>query len=256
MDISVIIPCKNEVGTIEHLLDCLVRQTLQPAEVVIVDSRSKDHLAAAIEPYKQHLPIKLYETSLHGVSPARNLGAEHATNRYLLFVDADTQLADDFIERLDRAVQRTGAEVGAILESARERQIFLRLGTAFVNSYMRIMGHTPWPIAIGSCIFSSRRAHELIKGFDATLFIMEDYDYVMRAKQAGAVFRVMPVSHYVSLRRYQGMKGLQQVFKGMYGELYRYTHGLRITKPIYTYEMGGQANRPTTPAEETTKPSS
>jgi hypothetical protein len=34
-----------------------------------------------------------------------------------------------------------------------------------------------------------------------------------------------------------------QAWRGLYGEWYRYTHGLRITRPIYGYAMGGKTKK-------------
>src|SRR5687767_2237391 len=38
MKLSVIIPCKNEEGTVEHLLDSLARQSRPADEIIIVNS--------------------------------------------------------------------------------------------------------------------------------------------------------------------------------------------------------------------------
>ena len=111
-----------------------------------------------------------------------------------------------------------------------------------MNAYARLMQHTPWPIGFG-CLYVTREVFDAVNGFDTSLYIMEDYDLILKAKRAKYRTGIINIAYSTSDRRYQNDSF--QVFKGIYGELYRYTHGLRITKPIYKYEMGGKQKKTT-----------
>ena len=70
---------------------------------------------------------------------------------------------------------------------------------------------------------------------------MEDYDLALRGRRGGGRFRYLKHPFfYASGRRYEASNGGRDIFRGIYAEFYRYTHGMRITKPLFEYEMGGQ----------------
>ena len=112
-----------------------------------------------------------------------------------------------------------------------------------MNAYVRLMQHTPWSIGFG-CLYVTREVFDSVNGFDTSLFIMEDYDLILKAKRAKYKNGVIKIAYLTSDRRYQN-NSLRQALKGIYGELYRYTHGLRVTKRIYEYEMGGKQKKTT-----------
>ena len=112
-----------------------------------------------------------------------------------------------------------------------------------MNAYARLMQYTPWPIGFG-CLYATREVFDALNGFDTSLYIMEDYDLILKAKRAKYKTGIIKITYHTLDRRYQN-NSLRQVFKGIYGELYRYTHGLRVTKRIYEYEMGGKQKKTT-----------
>ena len=111
-----------------------------------------------------------------------------------------------------------------------------------MNAYARLMQHTPWPIGFG-CLYATREVFDAVNGFVTSLYIMEDYDLMLKAKRAKYRTGIIKITYSTSDRRYQNDS--LQVYKGIYGELYRYTHGLRVTKRIYEYEMGGKQKKAT-----------
>ncbi len=94
--VSVIIPCFNCSGTIERAVSSVLRQTLLPSEVFLVDDASTDGGATA----KKLVEIKeLFGHSMRmeiirlknnsGPAAARNAGWDTATQPYIVFLDAD-----------------------------------------------------------------------------------------------------------------------------------------------------------------------
>ena len=100
------------------------------------------------------------------------------------------------------------------------------------------------PVPMSAPPMQQQPAMPPLNGFDTSLFIMEDYDLILKAKRAKYKNGVIKITYLTSDRRYQN-NSLRQALKGIYGELYRYTHGLRVTKPIYEYEMGGKQKKTT-----------
>ena len=73
MNISVIIPARNEQESILRLLDSLNGQTVKPSEIVITDAGSTDQTAAIVEDYdKTIVPIHLVRADKALPGRARN----------------------------------------------------------------------------------------------------------------------------------------------------------------------------------------
>lgn len=236
MHISVVIPCKNEVGTVETLLDSIVTQTVKPNEVIVVDSNSEDDLSNSVKQYETSLNIRSVPARKRGVAEARNTGGYEATEPNILFVDADAILPPSFFENLNKELNKKKFEVAGFNQKMSRGTRSIQIGNKIMNAYQKTMSYTIWPIAI-SMIFSTKYAFETLEGFDPEIYIMEDYDYALRARRNKLSFGIITTTYFdASPRR---MTDSSSIWRGMYGELYRYTHKLRITKPIYEYKMGG-----------------
>jgi glycosyltransferase involved in cell wall biosynthesis len=242
MKLSVIIPCKNEVGTLETLLDSLASQTSPVDEVIVVDSHSTDGTAEVAKRYIGKLPLQVITAKEKGATAARNEGAERASGELLLFIDADVRLPDDLIEKTHKQIEKRNLKVGGYAQHMDTTSRGLRTGSRLMNGYVRTMSFTPWPIFF-SCFFVTKQLHEKINGFDPELWIMEDYDYAYRARKSGAKFGLIKGTYFIaSARRFEEGES-HSILRAIYAEAYRYTHGMRLTKPLYTYDMGGQQKK-------------
>ncbi|HEY0965264.1 MAG TPA: glycosyltransferase [Candidatus Saccharimonadales bacterium] len=238
MRLSVIIPCKNEVGVVDTLLASLEVQTKPADEIIVVDSHSSDNTAEHVRKIGKRLPLIVTSASKKGVAEARNHGGYKATSDILLFLDADADIAPDFLENFLYDKQRRSLQAGGFTQRMPSKNLGLRIGARVMNGYARTMSHTPWPIAF-SIIFTDSDIFRKLNGFDPEIFIMEDYDYVYRAKKQGFHVGIIGTPFIASDRRYIG-PDKPPLWQGIYAELYRYTHGMRITKPLFTYTMGGK----------------
>lgn len=241
MKVSVIIPCKNEVGVVDALLKSLKHQTRRADEIIVVDSHSIDGTSAHVKKMKGRLPLTVTKAPKKGVSEARNHGARKATGDILVFLDADTTVPRDFFEKFLAEKHRRALQAGGFTQRMPSDQLGLRVGARVMNGYARLMARTPWPIAF-SAVFSDATVFRALRGFDPKLFIMEDYDYVYRAKKRGFPVGTVHVPFNASDRRYVG-PDRPPMWQGFYAEFYRYTHGMRITKPLFDYKMGGKAKK-------------
>ena len=242
MKISIIIPCKNESGVVENLLDSLVQQTRPADEVIVVDSNCTDDTIARAKTYAKKLPLKTTATTQKGPAHARNHGAGKATGDMIIFADADLTFPEYFLQEFEKQINKKHLQAGSFIQRIQSDKFGIRAGAYLMNAYARLMQHTPWPIGF-SCLYAAREVFDAVNGFDTSLYIMEDYDLMLKAKRAKYRTGIIKITYSTSDRRYQNDS--LQVFKGIYGELYRYTHGLRITKPIYKYEMGGKQKKAT-----------
>ncbi|MGO4961219.1 glycosyltransferase family 2 protein [Jeotgalibaca porci] len=100
-NISVIIPCYNLEDKIEKCLKSIQRQTHQNIEIIIVDDGSTDNSVAIIKTLANNdARIKLLIQENNGPSSARNKGIRYANGDYIMFVDGDDYISDDYISNI------------------------------------------------------------------------------------------------------------------------------------------------------------
>ena len=103
--IAVVIPCRDHAAELEKALESLERQSLRPAEVVVVDDASRDDVNSVVEKFSGRLPIRSERFAENrGAPAARNRGAEMTVSPYLLFLDADVVLGVDSLKRFVEAL--------------------------------------------------------------------------------------------------------------------------------------------------------
>lgn len=112
MKFSVIVPAYNAEKYIEETLDCLLSQTEQDIEVIVVNDGSKDSTADIVGRYaaKDSRVVHVNQENA-GVSAARNNGIERAKGEYIIFIDSDDLLSSDAFEKLYAALGTTDADI-------------------------------------------------------------------------------------------------------------------------------------------------
>lgn len=92
-DVSVVIPCYQCADTIERAVQSVAAQTMQPAEVILVEDCSGDQtletLYALQRRYREGWIKVIGQVENRGPGEARNVGWEMASHRYIAFLDAD-----------------------------------------------------------------------------------------------------------------------------------------------------------------------
>ncbi len=104
MKYSLVIPMYNAYGHMGGLLSYLDSQTRTDFEVLLVDDCSDDGTYEKMSAYAKTSShkITLLQTSQNGgPGPARNLGMEKAKGEWIVFLDSDDTLVDNFFDVLD-----------------------------------------------------------------------------------------------------------------------------------------------------------
>ena len=110
MDVSIIVPVYNAEKTIERCLDSILKQiTTYKYEIIVIDDGSTDNSLKKIEEYKRF--IKIIKQSNGGPGKARNRGIKEAQAPFLLFVDSDDYVANNFVDTFLNVEKNTNADM-------------------------------------------------------------------------------------------------------------------------------------------------
>ncbi len=110
IEISVVIPVRDEEDSIRALLYGLLRQTLPPTEIVIADNGSIDATTDIVEEIiHSSAPITLIREKAGLPGRGRNVAVAHARCDWIAFIDAGNKPAPDWLEALARKASENSA---------------------------------------------------------------------------------------------------------------------------------------------------
>lgn len=112
--VSIIMPVYNAERYLREAIESVLRQTYTNFELLLINDRSSDNSVAICKEYDEKDPrIVLLEndTETHGPGPTRNIGLDHASGEYILFLDADDWLEDRLLQCAVDRMQETNADI-------------------------------------------------------------------------------------------------------------------------------------------------
>lgn len=89
MKISVIIPTYNRKFFLKRSVDSVLKQTLKPYEIIIIDDGSSDGTSSMIK--ESYPAVNLIRQENKGVSAARNNGIRSSSGDWICFLDSDDE---------------------------------------------------------------------------------------------------------------------------------------------------------------------
>ena len=101
MTISVVIPYYNESDTLLMTLQSLKNQTLQPNEIIFIDSGSTDNSTSIIESFavsNKKYNIKSYKSGLMSPSTSINLGVKKSNSDKIAYTDCGLDIPNNWLE--------------------------------------------------------------------------------------------------------------------------------------------------------------
>lgn len=98
--ISVIIPAYNYAKTLPRAVESVLVQLGASAELIVIDDGSTDNTGEVITALQAAHPVRFraIQKTNGGLSSVRNLGIREAKGQYLMFLDADDELAEGALE--------------------------------------------------------------------------------------------------------------------------------------------------------------
>ena len=230
MKLSIIIPTLNEEQYLPLLFKSIRKQSFKDCEVIVADGGSKDNTVTIAEQFG----VKI----VNGGMPAkgRNRGAAAAQGNFLFFFDADVVLPDGFLRKAYDEMQERYLDLATCeVLPLSDLQIDKVLHT-LANLSIRMNQYTN-PHAGGFCILCTRRLFERTGGFDESLTMAEDHDFVKRASRYKPLRVLESTQISVSVRRLEKEGRTVLVSKYIEVELHRIFKG-ELKTDVIEYEFG------------------
>jgi glycosyltransferase involved in cell wall biosynthesis len=177
--ISIVLPTYNGSRFIRESLDSCLAQTYQNWELIIVDDCSTDTTPQIIAEYAaRDSRIRVHRNKINLKLPASlNAGFDLARGEFLTWTSDDNAYRPEALAVMCQYLQ-DHPSVGVVYTD-----YSLIDDNSAIVEYVKV--DPPEALAYRSCVgasFMYRRAvHDKLKGYDTNLFLVEDYDYWVRA---------------------------------------------------------------------------
>ena len=138
MKISIIIPCYNEINTIEKIIDKILLQETFDKEIIIIDDNSTDGTRDLLESIKDKYSKLIINSKNYGKGYSIKKGISKATGEIILIQDADLEYDPSDYEKLIRPIKLDNADVvfGSRFIGAEEKRVLFfwhSLGNKFLT---------------------------------------------------------------------------------------------------------------------------
>ena len=180
MKISVVIPTFNRISLVARAINSVLKQSLNPYEIIVVDDGSDDGTSEMIQ--NKYKSIKLIQQQNNGVSAARNNGIKHAKGDWIALLDSDDEWTEKKLEnQVDRLIKtpeydfchtneiwiRNGVRVN-------QRKKHEKYGGYIFDKCLDICRISP------SSVLFRKNILDHVGWFDDQLPVCEDYDLWLR----------------------------------------------------------------------------
>jgi glycosyltransferase involved in cell wall biosynthesis len=182
-EIAVVIPTYNRARLVSRAVQSVLNQTIQAAEIIVVDDGSTDNTREVFQAYARSVRYVWQRNS--GVSAARNAGIRLADHPWIAFLDSDDYFTPLHLERMTTVIRETagqGAFYFSDIQLSEPRgggTLWKAIGFRPRPPFHLTYDASPWvlfkcqPTMLQSSVMS-KRALEIVGGLDESRSVGED----------------------------------------------------------------------------------
>jgi glycosyltransferase involved in cell wall biosynthesis len=189
MDVSIVMPCRNNAEVIAGQLAALSRQEWDGSwEVIVADNGSTDATTEVVEKHRKNLPhLSLIDASARrGAAYARNAGVAAARAEAIVFCDADDEVGSGWLAAMGHGLAEHDFVAARLdIEKLNLPEIVKTVSNPQAEGLQQVAYPPHLWHASGASLGVKRKVHERIGGFDESLLYLEDTDYCFRVQLTG-----------------------------------------------------------------------
>ncbi|MDI3496151.1 MAG: hypothetical protein PWQ35_172 [Patescibacteria group bacterium] len=232
--LSIIIPTLNEEKYLPRLLESIRRQSFSDYEIIVSDAGSTDKTEFVA---KEAGVIFILSNKIKHPSYQRNAGARVAKGDILLFLDADSQLPENFLIKAMGEFKKRNLTGAGFYIKFNPNRFYYNFYSGISNFICFCKQWGNYPVAVGAGLMSFKNSHDIISGFDPEVRLAEDYDYCYRLSKVGKFRMIKGVRLLYSARRIEKEGFIVSGLKWLHMGFYTLTHQT-IKKDIIKYDFG------------------
>ncbi len=195
--ISVIIPAYNEENYLIKTLNSLKQQTFQDFETIVVANGCTDNTEEIVNKRSSE-QLQLLKISKPNVSRARNHGASKAAGDLLVFLDADTILENEALQKINAAFTERHT-VGITRVKPDDPKIKFKLFAALKNVVNNTGIYNGW---VSGALICKKKDFEAVNGYDHQRVVREQKNLILKLLNRGEFICVNTYAT-TSMRRFQ-----------------------------------------------------
>ncbi|MFC3881952.1 glycosyltransferase family 2 protein [Algoriphagus namhaensis] len=203
--VSIICPCYNQAQYLEETIESALKSTYRPIEIMIINDGSTDNsMEVAKKLSEKYQEITVIDQSNRGVCSARNNGIRNSNGSYILCLDSDDLISDNYI-----------AEAIMVLENQPEVKVVYCEAVKFNEQGQKAWRLKPFSrnlLARDNMIYVSaifrRSDWERTGGFSEDMLLgRADWDFwIKMLKDGGEVIRLPFIGFYYRLTGKNSMR--------------------------------------------------
>ena len=181
--VAVVIPARDAAAFIADALDSVLAQTVSLGEIVVVDDGSTDETARIVAGYGRG--VRLVRQAPSGLPAARNAGVAATSAEMIAFLDADDVWQPACVQRLREHVE-AHPNVGlvqcavTVVDPALRPLYTLMHGVTGDPREAMLLPNIDRLYGGASGSLATRRAFDVVGGFDESMTHSEDWDFCYR----------------------------------------------------------------------------
>lgn len=249
--ISIVIPNKDEVDSLENCLQSIRKSAYQNYEIIIVENNSEDEkIFAYYEKIKSERVKIIHWKQEFNYSAINNFGVKHAKGDYILLLNNDVEIIQpNWLEEMlsncqrkevgivgaklyypDDTIQHAGIVIGI---GGIAGSMFVGLPRAYSGYLHKANLQQSLSAVTAACMMVKRSVYEEVRGLEETLKVaFNDVDFCLRVRKAGYLVVYDP---YVELYHYEsksrGTEDTKEKIRRFQSEIeYMRSHWLPVIK--------------------------
>jgi glycosyltransferase involved in cell wall biosynthesis len=191
--VSVVVPCYNYSQFLGEALESVLRQTYANWECIIINDGSTDNTEfVAIKYCTKDSRFKYFYKDNGGHSSARNFGIRNSSGEYIMALDADDKISEQYLEKAVNEIENND-EIKIV---SAQTQLF-----GDVEKIVKMEKYDFRQLLIINYLFATnlfrKKDYDNTNGYDETMLAFEDWNlWISLLKNGGKVLELPFVGYY------------------------------------------------------------